>query len=639
MAYRMKSSRPILFIPLFFLLLLFSLHGASLADETAFPLNDPYEIFHNHYKAIGGLEKLRAVITGYNEGRVRYDGLQGTYKNWDKRPLQYRTEEDFEVITQIEGDSGKIAWFFDTNKQLLLIKDPETVKRRKISVLLDEYDHLNPDSPNFTLSYKGLVDVEGISCYDILMENTINRDVTHFYFDAKTFILHKAVNKQPDTDIITTFDDYRWVEGLYISHHQLTHYTLWDSWEETWIDSQQFNPSIADGFFAPPETAKNYTFPVDKSSVTLSFLLAENQIYLPVTVGGDTRYWILDSGASMSVMDEDYAKSLSLEVEGEVSAFGFGDTFQLSFVHVPHYSLGGMELKEQKMYVKKGLTEGSYEPEIAGIMGYDLLSLFVVEINYARQLVTFHLPEKFTYSGAGRRFDAPLKYRTFALPVTLEGIESRWTLDLGAFQSSINYPFAKKNNFLQRPGTESVSQGLTTVSFEKTAKFSCMSLGDFALDFPIITVPTSEGEGAAGLGESGGNLGNSTLKHFNLFLDYPKQQIILEKGREFNKQAAYDKSGLLIGRSEDDQPMVSYVSADTPGEKAGILAGDIITGLNGQKVTEGSATIPMRQQLRGEENSTVTINVLREGAPLTFSFKLESLLPLPKNDCRKAAQE
>lgn len=639
MVYRTKSLRPVISLPILFLLLLFSPYGVRAADAAAPFVSDPYEIFQSHYRAIGGLEKLRSVVTGYNEGRVRYDGLQGTYKNWEKRPLQYRTEEDFEVITQVEGDSGKVAWFFDTNKQLLLIKDPETVKRRKIAVLLDEYDHLNRDSKNFTLSYQGLVDVAGSSCYDILMENTINSDVTHFYFDVKTFVLHKAVNKQPDTDIITAFDDYRWVEGLYLSHHQLTHYTLWDSWEETWIDTQRINPPIEEGFFTPPETAKNYKFPAGKSSITVSFLLAENQIYLPVTVGDDTRYWILDSGASMSVMDEDYAKSLSLDVEGEVSAFGFGDTFQLSFVHVPHYFIGGMELREQKMYVKEGLTKGSYEPEIAGIMGYDLLSLFVVEINYAKQLVTFHLPEKFSYDGEGRRFDAPLKYRTFALPVSLEGIESRWTLDLGAFQSSINYPFATKNNFLDRTGTESVSQGLTTVSFEKTVKFSCMSIGDLFLDFPIITVPTSEGEGAAGLGESGGNLGNSTLKHFNLFLDYPKQQVILEKGREFNKQAAYDKSGLLIGRSEDNQPMVSYVSAGTPGERVGILAGDLITGFNGQKVTGRSATIPLRQQLRGPEDSLVTIDVLREGMPLTFSFKLAKLLPPPKHSCRSAVPD
>lgn len=601
-------------------------------------LTNPYQIMQGYYEAIGGLERLNKVTASYSEGRIRYDGLQGNFRRWDARPLQYRIEQDYSIISQIEGDTGDYSWFFDTNCQLLIHRDNDTLKRREISLLLDRYEHLNPRSPYFSLSFSGVAAVDARPCYEVILSSTINSDVTHFFFDTVSLLLRQSIHRQPDTMIITTYSDYREVDGLMLSFHQHARYLPWEKEEETWTTSHMINGRVEQWRFRPPKQQKDYQFPEDRNAVTVPFKFSENLMYLAVTIGDDTGFWLLDSGASMSVIDAQYARKRGLDIQGSIRGYGFGDHFELSFVNVPSYRVGGIVFRDRRFYVSEGLAAKSYEPQIFGILGYDFLSRFVVEIDYDLQQATFHLPETFHYTGRGVTLDAPLKYRTLTLPVTLNNrFTSFWSLDLGSYRSSIHYPFGEKHGLIKKDGVETVSQGMAGMFYEVTVQFECLAIDGLKIDQPLVSIPAEKGKGVTALGEVGGNLGNSTLRHFHIFLNYPAQQVIMEKGARYNGEFPRDKSGMLIGRSENSLPMISFVAQDSPAAVAGLFAGDIITEMNGRSISRASPVLPLRQMLRGNTGQRIPLTVTRGGRPISTAITLQKLYKSEQSGCTTIA--
>ena len=589
---------------------------------------DPYEIMDRHYQASGGLERLKAVLTSRSAGRVHYDGLKGTFTHRERRPQQFRTEEDYGIISQIEGDSGEYSWFFDTNGQLQIVRDQDTIKRRQIALLLDRYEHLNRHSPYFTLAFAGVTTVRERSCYEVVLSNTINTDITHFYFDTETLLMVHSRHKQPDMEVESNYDDFRTVDGIVVAYHHHSTFHPWEKTEEVWTESYAANVPLTEELFLPPPRHKGFRIDGGADRGTVPFQLIENLIYLQVDIGDDRRTWVLDSGASMSVIDHDYAAGLQLTAEGSIKGYGFGELFELSFVKIPEYRVGPIHFDGQKLYVSKGLAAKSYEPTMVGILGYDFLSRFVVELDYDLSQATFHDPETFHYRGSSTPIDAPLKYRTFALPVTVDDrYRSHWTIDLGSYHSSIHYPFAERHGILEKPGVDIVSQGMTSLSRERNILFDCLQVGDFRLDRPLVAVPLEKGVGATALGEVGGNLGNSTLSHFRIFLDYPRQQVIFERGATFNDETPHDRSGLIIGRGDGEQPILSLVADGSPGARAGLFSGDYLVEFAGEAIGPGAPIVPIRERLRGPAGSSIELKVKRGEELLSATLTLEELYP------------
>jgi hypothetical protein len=588
---------------------------------------DPHRFFAAHYEAMGGLERFKRINSGWSVGTVRYDGLEGTFESWSEKPLRYRLDEDFGIIRQSEGDDGTLRWRRDTNGQVEEVRDEETLKRRRIAELLENFEHLNPESPWFILSDAGLAEVEGVPCRELRLENRINSDISRFFFAVDGLRIVKAVDHQPDVEIHTRYHDYREIDGFWLPFRQASDIHPRNKRREIIVTAQRIDPPVDRQRFAKPApTTGAIGFPAGDRAENIPFHFSENLIYLPVTINGDTRWWILDSGASMSVIDADYAASLGLKPEGSIGGFGFGDLFTLGFVRLPAYRVGEMLLPAQTIHTYKGLSESSYEPVRVGILGYDFLSRFVTRIDYARRTVSFYRPESFVYQGSGKIIDAPLKYRTFSLPARVDDLpEGRFSLDLGSHRSSLHHPFAARHGLLQRPGVQTVSKGMAGFSFETLSAFDRLEIAGFAIDRPLLTIPDEAGPGTAAVGELAGTLGNSLLRHFVLTLDYGKQQVIIERGTEFNGTFPEDRSGLLVGQGEDGGPMVSFVAVRTPAQEAGFVAGDGIKAINGKPAAAYGGVLPIRELLRQAPGTRIDFTLLRQGQEVHIELVLREL--------------
>ncbi|HET8884627.1 MAG TPA: S41 family peptidase [Candidatus Saccharimonadales bacterium] len=74
----------------------------------------------------------------------------------------------------------------------------------------------------------------------------------------------------------------------------------------------------------------------------------------------------------------------------------------------------------------------------------------------------------------------------------------------------------------------------------------------------------------------------------------------------------------------NDQPTIVRILADNPAQRAGLLAGDIITAVNGQSVSDLTAA-ETAEKIRGEVDTTVKLSVLRGGEVKDFAVTRDTV--------------
>jgi len=329
----------------------------------------------------------------------------------------------------------------------------------------------------------------------------------------------------------------------------------------------------------------------------------------------------------MSVIDKDYAQKLGFKIEGQLNGHGTSNLAEFNFVEVDNFQIPGIYFKPQKMLAYKGLEKQFYEPAIIGILGYDFLSRFVSKIDYARQRLSFYHPDRFEYNGTGNIVNAPLQNKLFVIPVIInEKITGNYALDLGAFNTALNYSFAERNKLLGQKGIVRMSTDISGTLLEKQVKAKVIQIADYRIDFERFSFPMKVGKGSNSSDETAGFIGNNLLRHFNLYLDYKNQQLIFEKGENFNTVFPTDKSGMIIGRSISKQPEVVYVAENTPAAEIGIISGDIIVAINGSKENILSGIVNITKMLRGNDGDIINIRVRRGKENKDFKLVLRELL-------------
>ena len=598
-----------------------SLYGAG-------NLTDPYEIMDKNIEAIGGLDRLKAEKTSYSESTVSLGGLTGTVKTWSMYPIYTRQEIDFNIFKQTVGDNGEYGWSVDPNGNLQIIKDPEQMKRREIQKLTADFDYLNPDSKNFKLTFRGVEKVNDRDCYVILTTNSINSDSGYSYINIETFLNEKEVGFTPDQENHTVYSDHRKVNGITQSYKQVITNINTGQVVTNIVTKYESNIEIDPALFQPPsETSKDYQFSEGNSAIDIPMEYRRNHIFVKVTIGCKERYWLLDSGAGSSVVDSAFAEELGLTAAGDMTGQGAGNTVGFSFVKVPEFSMPGIEFAEQNIIaINLQSLFKKADFDAVGILGYDFLSRFVTRIDYANQTLSLYDPDEFEYSGDGVIVEAPISSSLMTVPITVDGkFSGRFRLDTGAGSTSFHYPFAKANNLHHMEGIEWMGHGAGGSFITKAIKFKDITLAGFSVPDPIIDIPQTEVQGGFNESEMSGNIGNSLLRHFIVYLDYPGQRIIVEKGKDFRKVFQQDKSGLQALINDSSEVYVSFVSDKTPASKAGFKEGDIILAVNGIPVELLDGLEALGKLRTAAVGTEYKFKIKRDGSEKELKLKLENL--------------
>lgn len=593
-------------------------------------LEDPYDIMDRYFNAAGGLDRLKAERSHYLEGNIKVAGLEGTIKVWIEKPDRSRIEFDLGVFKMIQGDNGDYNWVIDTNGKLQKTTNPDeaAVKRKEVRRRMAEYEYADRESDVFKVTYMGVEEIDGESCYVIKIENNINSDYETDYINKDNFYLEKSVSIEGTESHDSFYEDYRDVAGIKVPFRQkqIAHETGQE--EEMEITEYVSNPDIEPSLFDPPEEgAKDYRFTEGDRSENIPFEFEGNHLYIPVTIDCKERYWILDTGAAMSVIGLEYAAELGLESQGDLKGAGAGGTVDISFTTLPSFSISGIEFNEQTVAAidLKELNR-MLDVEAAGILGFDFLSRFVTRVDYANELVSFYDPETFEYTGEGHELDVHFKDNVFRVKATLEDeYTGTWLFDLGASSINLDGVYALKNRFTERKGVLGMGRGAGNSFINKKVKCEKIDFAGYTLDNQTVSFTTGATD-TVFTADNIGILGNTLFRNFVVYCDYLDERVILEKGDNFNKEFPANHSGLQIIRGENGGYEVQYVSEDTPADKAGFRIGDVLKSINGVDVEYFNGITAIRDLLKSKPGTKYSFTINRDGRDKDLELKLAKLL-------------
>jgi len=362
-------------------------------------LVDPYEILDNYFNASGGLSLMKAEKSQYVEGELAVGGLKGALKAWSMKPSYSLTIVDLGILQMTQGDNGEYQWILDSNNKLQKITkfDEAALKRKEVKRRISDYEYADRNSTVFRVLFEGKAEVEDQACYVVKITNNINKDVLTFYINIENFYLEKSISLEGDNSNDTYYKDYRVVDGLLVAfqNRQIAHAS--GQVQEVALTKYESNPAIEPSFFdAPAAGQKDYQFTQGDRAEDIPIRFEDNHIYIPVIADCKERYWILDTGASVSVIDAGFAESLGLELQGEMKGKGAGGPVDVKFTALPGFDLKGIHFGEQKLAaIDLAELNKLLGLEIVGILGYDFLSRFVTKIDFAKERLSLYDPETF----------------------------------------------------------------------------------------------------------------------------------------------------------------------------------------------------------------------------------------------------
>ena len=593
-------------------------------------LVDPYEILEAHYDAVGGLKRLEAQESLHFVADISTAGLSGTLERWEIRPDRSREVLDLGVLEYSAGDNGTTAWALDTNGKLRTERDPYALARREGERRLALFEHLDPASSVFTIRLVGTRDIEGDLCYVLRVDNTIDNAMRLWFISTSSFLMRRSELNHPDAQQHIVYSDYREVDGVIRPFRQDV--VIWPTGEEQTILTISFEVGVEidPRLFDPPEGgARDYVFLDGGNRAVVPFQFIENHIFATISIDGEESMWVVDSGASVSVIDRGYAADLGLPLSGGMSAKSATETVQLAFTTLPPFRVGGIEFEEQQVAALDfvGLFRRLSDLEVLGILGYDFLSRFVTRVDYANETLTLFDPESFEYTGHGTVLDAPLVDNTFRAEATVDGVHTGiWMLDLGAGGLYFHTRYARASGLGRSEGVLGVMSGAGGRALRRYSRYGTIEFGGYTVAEPVIA--SADCKMAAGgelrEGELAGNLGNTLFRHFVLYLDYDRQQVIVEKGEDFGKDFPTDMSGLQLWRPEEACEVL-YVSPGTPAEEAGFREGDIVVSIDGTGVDRFDGLVALHALLTEKPGTEHAFVVDRDGETVALRLVLRDL--------------
>jgi hypothetical protein len=380
--------------------------------------------------------------------------------------------------------------------------------------------------------------------------------------------------------------------------------------------------------------APNYHFTSGTSAFGIPFQLSSNFVLIQLRVNNSRPLWFLFSTASTSAIDTRIAKELGLRVQGKEKSTATGGSIGAGSISGISLALPGVTTFNQTVAVLplEFISSVTGQP-IAGLIGYDFISQFVIEVDYAKRKMNVYAPATYRYSGTGDVL--PIKFIDqspfIAIKIMMEGREAvEGTVEFATESSGVlvvQRSFAEAHQLLKSAkGFRLGHVGGSEESLSRTlqGRVKNIQVGRFTINNPIVSF--SQAEAGKDATDDDGQIGGEALRRFRLILDYSRQRIILEPNKHLAEPVEADMSGFeLVAEGESLKTLtINEIIANSPAAEAGLQEEDELIAIDGRPVTEFSLA-QIRHMLK-QEGKEYVLKLKRGSQMLQAKLKTRRLI-------------
>ena len=561
------------------------------------------------YAASGGVA-WRSAAECDSVGRIIYEGKSGSIRSWEN--LRNGASISRVVIPalaykEVSGDDSTSSWTQDASGyiQISHSDDPKQVDSRYLSSRAYWRPHfggatvhlLSPEAKGKTVWDRVQLKVPGGA--EIVL--WINRET-------------RLLDRVQGPGVTARLSQYRRVDGVmlpFLEKDPEPNGEITIRYAKRTIRAQVNRRA----FWIP--FPNNYRMPAS-GKVTVP---TTDGTAFKVVINGQGPFKALFDTGAVDVISKRVAKQLGLSAGGaEVGMHTVTQAmFKVRTVIVKTIKIGNLTVHDQKFYVGN-VPAGA--PQI--LIGYQMLRLFIVKIDWVHHSLTFYNAPHFHYSGSGTAVPMHFKANLIMIKGSIGDTSGSFQLDTGnQFGSKIYGYFAHRHHLDSILHAKYIGyDGRGEAGPSRRAyivRIKNFRMGAVRVPSVIFHI----GTGVSNYYYSGmdGNLGRSVLDRFNEVFDCVRGVVYLERNKNSDKAGIFNGAGLILD-SFGHGIEIMTVLPGSPGAEAKLRAGDIIKAINGKVPTDESAT-----RVFHESNGTVLhLLILRDGKLRHAAVTLQHVL-------------
>ncbi|WP_340202890.1 PDZ domain-containing protein [Ascidiimonas sp. W6] len=420
-----------------------------------------------------------------------------------------------------------------------------------------------------------------------------------------------------------------------------------------------------------------FKMPQGQFKESIRFKFINNLIVIPVEVNGVELSFVLDTGVNKPILFN-LTENDSLQVKNveEIYLRGLGDGESALAFHSKgnQFKMGKIFNNKQDLYVVLD-EEINFSPRLGfavhGIIGFDLLKDFVLEINYITKKIRFYEKSRYKYDPCKKCETYPIELINnkpyIKLHVTVaENVEKEVNLLIDSGSSDALWLFPNQELGIHIPEKsfyDFLGRGLSGSIYGKRSRVRELRLGRFTLPNAKVAFPDSLAlKHIKNLNRRNGSVGSEILRRFHVIINYQDGKITLSKNGNFKDAFKYNMSGIELQHNgmryvqgsstsangfvkNDNDPTgtvqvllsqdfkltlfpsfeIAEIRPNSPSAIAGLKIGDVVLSVNGKQAHRYSLQ-EIVEMLNEKPEKNIKLQVDRNGKKLMFYFKLKKVL-------------